>query len=79
MRLIANKTTSELHPHTMPSTNIYMAPIIFEAVESIGCSRFSIFHRYHMATGVNRETFDWEGGGGIISGGRMRCVFERVF
>jgi hypothetical protein len=46
MRLISNKPVPELHPDTMPSTNIYMAPGIFEVVESIGCSQFSIFHCY---------------------------------
>ena len=79
MRLISNKTAPELHPHTTPSANIYIAPGILEVVESIGCSQFSIFHCYHQkdiwtvppphtkhhaATGANRETFDK--GGGII-------------
>jgi hypothetical protein len=52
MRLISNKTAPELHPHTEPSTNINMTPGIFEVVELIGCSQFSIFHHYHQKHGL---------------------------
>ncbi len=48
MRVISNKTAPKLHPYTMLSTNIYMAPGIFKVVELIGCSQFSIFHLYHQ-------------------------------